>query len=203
MDKALRFGDVLQGFILASANIREPVIGHKYKDYKIDIDMPNYCVVIAPCSIKGSIISLTPLIEVKNSFFNNPYFTEDLTVINREIEPIKSVPPDVWEAFPSEKKQERLEKGKAYVDYDKFIYEKHSVFPKYQVHRKGKEVIETRYYMVDFRCIYKVVCQEVKSPEISPLHSKVLQLSQETRKDFMDKLLFYYERIKEEDIDID
>ena len=109
----------------------------------------------------------------------------------------------MWEAFPSEKKQERLEKGKAYVDYDKFIYEKHSVFPKYQVHRKGKEVIETRYYMVDFRCIYKVVCQEVKSPEISPLHSKVLQLSQETRKDFMDKLLFYYERIKEEDIDID
>lgn len=196
MDSALRFGDVLKGFILASPIIKEPgSIGA----YEIAIRLPLYCVVLSPCcSIGHKVISLSPLIEIRPSFFDNPYFEEDLARINRKMEPQQAVPPHVWEKFPPELKQERLKEGYGYALFDVFIYERHDLLPKYTINRRQRN-IETNCYMIDFKNIYKVNCDKIKSAENAPLGTKCLQLSIQTRSELRDKIAYYYARIPKED----
>lgn len=196
VDDALRFGDVLKGYILAASNIEEPSLS---KSYKIDINVPAYCVVLSPCcSIGDETISLSPLIELRGSFFDNPYLAEDLTRINRKMGPQQSVSPQVWENFPPEEKQKRLEVGNAYAFVELFIYEKNDLFPKYTLHRRNGN-IETNYYMIDFRNTYKLSCEKIKTPENAPLDSKCLQLSIQTRSELRDKIADYYARVPKED----
>jgi hypothetical protein len=203
MDKALRFGDILKGFILAAPSIKEP---GSHKNYKIDVNVPAYCVVLSPCcSIGEKVISLSPLIEVRNSFFDNPHFEEDLTRINRVMEPQQTVSPDVWDEFPPEEKRRRLEEGRAYAFLELFIYEKNDLFPKYTIHRKQKNKeretmpIETNYYMIDFRNTSKLNCERIINPKDAPLESKCLQLSIQARSELRDKIAYYYARIPKED----
>lgn len=196
IDNALRFGDVLMGFILTSPNIENP---GSVKTYEIAIKLPPYCVVLSPCcSIGHKVISLSPLIEIRPSFFNNPYFEEDLTRINRKMEPQQAVPPHVWEKFPPEVKQERLKEGYGYSLLDVFIYEKNNLFPKYTVNRRRKN-IETNYFMIDFKNVYKVNCDRIISAKNAPLDTKCLQLSIQTRSELRDKIAYYYARIPKED----
>lgn len=198
MDKALRFGDVLKGYVLAASSIEEPILN---KDYKIDINLPALCIVLSPCcSIGERTISLSPLIELRGNFFDNPYIAEDLTRINRKMEPQQSVSPQVWEErFSPEEKQRRLEVGYAYASVELFVYEKNNLFPKYIIHRRQGN-IETNYYMIDFRNSYKVSCEKIITPENAPLESKVLQLSIKTRSELRQKIADYYARIPKEDL---
>lgn len=197
MDKAFRFGDVLKGFIFTAPNIKGPNL---LKNYKIDINLPTYCVVLSPCcSIGKKVISLSPLIEMLSSFFDNPYFAEDLTRINREMEPQQSVSPYVWDKFPSEEKQKRLMGGRGYASIEVFIYEQHSMFPRYTVHRQRGDNMETNYYMIDFRNTYKINCEKIITPKDAPLDSKCLQLSIQARSELRDKISYYYGRTPEED----
>ena len=79
MDDMLRFGDVLKGYTLAASNIEEPNLN---VNFTVDINLPPYCVVLSPCcSIGERTISLSPLIELRGSFFDNPYLNEDVTRI--------------------------------------------------------------------------------------------------------------------------
>lgn len=197
MDKALRFGDVLKGYVLAASSIEEPILN---KDYKIDINLPALCVVLSPCcSIGEKTISLSPLIELRGSFFDNPYIAEDLIRINRKMEPQQSVSPQVWEErFSPEEKQRRVEVGYAYAFVELFVYEKNDLFPKYTIHRRQGN-IETNYYMIDFRNSHKVSCEKIITPENAPLESKVLQLSIRTRSELREKIADYYARIPKED----
>ena len=74
---ALRFGDVLRGYIAITPNIKSPLLmpSALNEGYNIDINLPIFSAIISPCcSIGDNTISLTPLIEVRNAFFNNPYF---------------------------------------------------------------------------------------------------------------------------------
>ena len=196
MDNALRFGDVLKGFILASPIIEEP---GSVETYKITVRSPSHCVVLSPCcSIGHKVIALSPLIEVRSSFFDNPYFEEDLVRINREMEPQQAVSPHIWEKFPPEVKQERLEEGYGYALLDVFIYREHDLLPKYTVNRRQGN-IETNYYMIDFKNIYKIECDKIISAKNAPLNSKCLQLSIQTRSELRDKIAYYYARIPRED----
>lgn len=196
MDKALRFGDVLKGYILAASNIEEPNLN---KNYTIDINLPAFCVVLSPCcSIGEKTISLSPLIELRGSFFDNPYLAEDLTRINRKMEPQQSVSPQVWENFPPEEKRKRLEVGSAHAFVELFVYEKNDLFPKYIINRRNGN-IETNYYVIDFRNTYKLSCGKIRTPEDSPLESKCLQLSIQTRSELRDKIADYYARVPKED----
>lgn len=196
MDEALRFGDVLKGFILAASNIEEP---NSREGFAIDVDLPLYCVVLSPCcSIGHKKISLTPLIKVRRSFFDNPYFEEDLTRINRKMEPQQAVAPYIWDKFPPEEKQKRLEEGLGYPFLELFIYEKHDLFTEYLLHgRKGN--IVTKYYMIDFTNIQKVNCDKIITPENAPLETKCLQLSVQSRSELRDKISYYYSRVPKED----
>lgn len=197
MDDMLRFGDVLKGYTLAASNIEEPNLN---ENFTVDINLPPYCVVLSPCcSIGERTISLSPLIELRGSFFDNPYLNEDVTRINLKMQAEQSVIPRIWESLPPEEKQKRLDVGYAYGFVDFFIYEKNDLFSKYTIDRKNAENIATNYYMIDFRNIYKLSCEKIITPKNSPLESKCLQLSIKTRTELRDKIADYYARVPKED----
>ena len=198
LDLALRFGDVLKGFVIATPSISDPL---KSKEYNLEINHPDYCVIISPCcSIRQKVITLSPLIPILGNFFSNPFFEQDLTRINRKMEPKETVEPSIWEnRFSEEERMKRLKEGKTYALYDLFIYEQHSLFSKYKLNVKGKGEVVTNYYMIDFSHTHKIHCDKIISNIQSPLEFKCLQLSIEARSELRDKLTNYYGRIPEED----
>lgn len=95
IDNALRFGDVLSGFIVTSPIIKNP---DSLETYEISVVQPDFCVILSPCcSIGHKVITLSPLIPVRGSFFNNPYFAQDLTRIDGTMKPQQTVHPFIWE----------------------------------------------------------------------------------------------------------
>ncbi len=201
-DNYLRFGDVVRGYILPNTTIKEPILSFKSEshNYTIDVEMP-YSVVLTPCcSIGESTISLTPLIKVRSNFFKNPYFAEDLTRINRMMEPQQAHSPDEWEKFSLEEQQRYLAEEINYALLNLFIYEESEKFKKYTLRRR-----EITYYMINFKNIYTTKCTMIKRPEeLKPedapiIESKVLQLSIQARSELRDKIAYYYSRIPEED----
>lgn len=200
-DNSLRFGDVIRGYININTTIKAPILDQKClnEGYTLDIGLPEFCVVLTPCcSIGNETISLTPLIKVPKSFLSNPYFAEDLTHINRRMMPQQTIPPTTWESFSNSEKEDRLKEGFVYAYLWLFIYKENDLFMPYTINTKeGK--IETKYYMIDFRNIYKINCNKIISPEKSPLESKCLQLSIQTRSELRDKISYYFGRPPEED----
>jgi len=197
-DNVLRFGDVLKGYILTTPNIAEPILTISNTGYNIKIDLPFLSVVITPCcSIRQKTISLTPLIQLRSTFLKNPYFFKDFTRINRKMEPQQSVPPNEWNNFDEQQKQNRLKDGNKYAFLDLFVYEKHDLLPKYYINKEKK--IETNYYMIDFKNIYKVNCEKINTQKNAPIVSKCLQLSNQARKELREKIINYYARVPEED----
>ena len=196
----LRFGDILEGFILSSTSVKSPEDAKKKKQYHIEVRNPDYVVVLSPCcSIGDKTLALSPLVSVLPGFFNNPYLREDLTRVNRKMEPEQSVPPDVWKTMSDEDKASRFKgKRKAYAFLETFVYEKHDLLKTYSVHRQAGN-IETNYYMLDFRRIYRVECDKVANPKQAPLETKILELSVVTRGELRDKLADYFGRIPDED----
>lgn len=195
IDNALRFGDVLKGFAVCTPAIHNPPLPDEL-NCQIEIAKPPFYVILSPCcSIRDAIISLAPLSQIKNSLFGNPYFAEDPTRINGKIESIYSLPPAVWDSMDPDAKAARLSKGSSYALLEYFIYKEHDLFPQYEVPRKEKDrKILTRNYMIDFRAAFKVACKSIQSPEKSPLECKCLQLTNETRSQLRDKILFYFSR---------
>lgn len=198
MDKAYRFGDVLRGFILSSPNVSNPFLNQEKSeiDYRIDVSLPKFCVILSPCcSIGNGVISLTPLIQLKKNFFKNPYFNEDMTRINREMEPQQTVAPELWSTLGVEEQMKRMAAGKAFALVEHFIYDKYVLFPSYNL---GDT--ETGYYMIDFRTTYNVNCKAISSAKQAPLDAKILQLSVQTRSELRTKISYFYGRIPKEDL---
>lgn len=173
VEPVLRFGDILEGFILTTPNlVKDPT---ESNCCTIDIDVPRLCVLLTPCcSVRDKIISISPLIELNPSFFLNPYFTEDLTRINREVEARYTLPPERWEKLPEQEKIRRQNVGSGYVFLDQFIYEKNEHLTSYFLNNKKLGKFETNYYMIDYRNIYKINCEKIKSMEESLLRLKKL-----------------------------
>jgi hypothetical protein len=196
----LRFGDVLEGFILSSTSMVSPEEARKKKRYHIEVRNPDYVVVFSPCcSIGDKTLALSPLIPVLSGFFDNPYLSEGLTRVNREMTPEQSVSPHVWETMSEEDKARRFRgepKGHAFLE--NFVYEKHDLLKTYTVHRQTGN-IETNHYMVDFRKIYRIECGKVANPKQAPLETKILELSIPTRGELRHKLAHYFGREPEED----
>lgn len=199
-DQALRFGDLLQGFPAATPMVEEPFPPKSFGSCMVDVAVPQFTVVMDPtCEIRNKTISLTPLIPIQRKFLDNPYFSGDLTRINRQMKPQESMSPSAWSALTQEQKQEKLAVGLGYALLNFFVFEKHDLLPMYSVKWKDKPVVETNYYMVDFRNTYKLSCPLIESPEKCPLGSKILQLSPDSRADFSKKIANYFARIQLED----
>ena len=208
----LRLGDVVRGYIPAISKMKEPMIDN-FVDSNVDVQLqiPKLMVVLTPCcSIKEKRISLTPIIHARKSLYENPHFRNDLTIINRKMEPEKTLSPEKWAALTIEERTLKLEKGIVYTLEHLFIYEKSLPWlPEYPLRLKGGERISGEYYEFDFRNATKVECEFIIHPDENNfteesrqkvLCTKILELSKENRKDLRDKLADYYGRPPKEDL---
>lgn len=193
---------MLRGFFSAIPVVKEPPFTLS-KKYEIELDLPEFYVIMDPCcQIRNFSISVTPLVPVLCSLFDNQYLAEDPTRINKVMKPEQSVPAHIWESFSEEEKAKRLRVGERYAFVTLFVYEQNDHLQKH-ICRKGKEDFETGYYMIDFRRSHRVNCEKIISPEKSPLELKVLELSAETRQELSDKIISYFaiaegEQVEEE-----
>jgi hypothetical protein len=197
-EKALRLGDVVRGFQVTTPQVHRPHqdIAH---DWTISVSATRYFVVMTPCcSIENKSIVLSPLLSVRPSFLKNEYLASDLTNINRLVPPEKSVPHGVWEGKLSpEEKSRRIKEGKVYVVRDCFVYEQHDLLQKYPLDDKTPTMMG--HYMVDFKCICRIECDQINRDSGAPPGIKLLQLTKEARQELRDKLVSYFGRIPEED----
>ena len=190
----------MQGYCHTTAVIEKPALDGRFNKYDITVDFPLFSVLMSPCcQIERGTIALSPLIPIRNAFFDNPYLADDLTRINRRMTPQQSVPPKAWEDMEPEERQKREAKGLEYAFPYLFVFEKNTKLPVYTLERR-KENIDTGYYMVDFKNITKLTCDKIMTPEKAPLESKILELSVETRKELGDKLASYYGTLAPEDL---
>jgi hypothetical protein len=204
-DRILRLGDVVKGYISPTTKIKEPFLSLDssiYHNYYVKFEVPRFSVVLTPCCSIGeqNMICLSPLIQLKADFFKNPYLAEDFTRLNREIEPDKAHPPDVWQKMTDEEKQERLARGKGYMEYYLFVYAPGDEFPVYPLRNQ-----KTNYYMIDFRNMQTLKCdllrgrEKTTEEEAQILQSKCLQLSRQSREELRMKLSHYFVRRPAED----
>jgi hypothetical protein len=204
LDRALRFGDVVRGYVSVVPTINRPVsdMSHIIEFCKVSIEVPLFSVVVTPCcSIEESLVCLTPLVQLRKSFVKNPHFVNDFTIINREIEPYKCFSPEDWEGMDAEKRQQLEATKKPYTLLNFFVYEKSDHFTPYPLRDKT-----VSHYMIDFRNIYTIRCGLIKrvekmgQEEAVILDSKCLQLSESTREELRNKLAYYFGRVPDEDL---
>ncbi len=198
--QALRFGDVVQGYVAATPTLKSPFLTSERESYTLEVQRPFLLSILSPCcSISDKVLLLAPLIQIRGGFFDNPYFAEDLTRLNRPMGAEQSLPPIAWEKLPPEEKAKRIAQGESYAFLELFIYEGHDIFPKYSVHRKAGS-FETTAYMIDFRHAFRLNCDRVINPLNAPLESKLLELSVETRSELREKISYFYRRVPPEDL---
>jgi hypothetical protein len=197
---ALRFGDVLHGYVLASAKLKAPFVSSITGEYAVEVRVPEFCVLLSPCCSIGKDVHLSPLVRVNPRFFSNPYFAEDLTGINRRMQPEQAFAPAVWARLTPAVRDEKLRAGFNYTLLENFIYDKHEMFPEYSVDVDGDSVT-TRRYMIDFRNTCRLTCTGISAPTAFPVESKLLQLSVEARASLRDKIAYFYSRVPQEDSD--
>jgi hypothetical protein len=201
IDPVLRFGDIIKGYVAIVPIIKQPnqPTIMPTLDWEIRVSYPEFLAVLSPCcSIKDSLICLAPLIQVQKNFFMNPYYKDDLTRINRKMEPRCAFIPDKFDKKSPSEKQEILNKELSYALLHYFVYEQHPLFPSYNVTVRG-ETVETGYYMIDFRMIYSLKCQQIIKPNNAPIETKLLQLAIQARAELREKIAHYYGRVAEED----
>lgn len=200
--KTLRFGDVLKGFLSTYPKVLAPSSANSNTnilDYQIYVSHPQFVVVMTPCcSIEDKMISLTPLIEVKSSFFSNENWSESLIKINEPMESRLHFSNSVWEKLPDLRKQKAVADGVAYCLLNFFIYDKNDLLPEYVIHQKDKSTVKTNYYMIDFRSTFKVSCDDITRDK-QPMHLKALELSIGARDTLRNKVAKYFSRVPDED----
>lgn len=204
LDLQLRLGDVLVHQTIASISIdRIKSTSSNNDEINVQICKSNYAVILTPCcSIEQDLIVLTPLIQIKAKFNENPYFKEDFARINRLMAPQQSVSPSVWGEFTQEEKARRQSQGNQYALIENFIYEPLPQLTTYTVNynRNGQRVKENiNCYMVDFRFVTQVKSKNIRTQEGIFLGNKIAQLSIDTRSDLRKKLADYYGRTPQED----
>jgi len=198
-DKALRFGDVVRGYVSLTPIISTPILGLDDSEYTIDVRF-GLCAILSPCcSIRDHVLALAPLKKVPQQYLQNEYLATDLTNINRPMEPCQALPRKRWAAMDEAERQERIKQGRGYAFLEEFVYGAHGLLPDYEVHISGKPA-RINHYMIDFRDTFHVNCQAIDTPQRSPLKCKILQLSMAARQELRDKIANYYQRVPKEEL---
>jgi hypothetical protein len=199
LSPALRLGDVLRGCVLGVTRFDKPLPQHDA--FAIDVATPPFVASLTPCcSVGDQTLLLAPLRKVNPNYFKNPHFAEDLTRINRRMDPHLAVPPEVWETrIPPEERARRVAGGQAYALLEIFVYAPNPLLPTYPL-RLGSEEFTVGHYVIDFRTMHRVQCRAVVSPERVPLEEKRLELSIQARSELRDKLAAFFARRPAEDM---
>jgi hypothetical protein len=194
-----RMGDVVMGFHNVTLKLGSS-LDRDFGDLHIAVTHPRHLAILTPCcSIEKEVVSLAPLVPLPWAVFQNPYFVEDLTRINRLVPPDKAIPPMAWDNLPSDKRKQRMDGGNAYVWAEMFVFEANDLFPKYEI-RRGNEKRESNAYMVDFKGIFRVESKAINRDSNRELVKlRLLQLSVQARQDLRDKLAAYFARVPAED----
>jgi hypothetical protein len=196
-EQALRFGDVVKGFVLSSSDV--PGDQKSQAEYCIKVVSPPYCVVMSPCcSIGAKTLALAPLQQVTPKMLENRNWAENLTCINRPMSLEKAVPPEHWKNMTQDEKDRRGYKDSYALD-EFFVLEANALLPKYDLKCTDGKTRETGHYMIDFKRISRIECAKVNAPKQAPLEAKVLELSIQARGDLRDKLSHYFGRVPPED----
>ena len=214
-DEVLRFGDVLNGYLSTTPRITKPITDNSFDDYQIEVEMPDFCVIMNPCcEIGNGSISLTPLIKITNYWLDNPFIAENLLILNKEIKPFNAIHPRQWNGFTDDEKIEYIEAYPRYQYTNFYIYDTNDKLPSYPITKqykyeliedditglpkynviKKEETIVINYYMIDFRNIYPIKCDKIIKDKIEEeiMSSKILQLSIYSRTDLRNKLAFHF-----------
>lgn len=201
----LRFGDVIQGFIGTVPVIENPLNPDVLQGYKYQIKffIPEFSVIMTHCcSIGKGNLALAPLQKIHHKILLNRLNSEiysDFTELNRKIETKKRIPKLEWDNLTDKKKTKYELQGGTWNYIDKMFYEKHDLFTPYDIQLKGG-ILNTNFYVVDFNDIYNIECSKVKKKKIDQeiLRSKFLELTDNTREEFKEKIALYFSRPADE-----
>ncbi len=195
-DKNLRLGDIITGFSHIMPQFDD--FFNKGNEFKLDITLQHFYVVLTPCcSIEEKIITLAPLKKIRYQFFENPYYKEDMTRINRPMSPQNAYPPSVWAKIPEEQKIEIGSKEEGYALFELFFYGPDLKLPKYELKYKTNPIVVADTYMIDFKEAFTIMSNKIQRGNTYP---KILQLTILSRGELRNKLAKFYSRIPDEDL---
>jgi len=222
-EKILRLGDVLQGYFSTTPDIKNPIVGSSINDYKIDVNLPEFCAVLDNCCHIGDrTILLSPLISITAHFWDPPFLANDILQINSKGNPKDMTHPREWnEKLTDKMKREYINSDPVYGYKRYFIYNDLPEFSPYIVkqdyfytegineetnlpmwEQTTKHIeFETKRYMVDFKKSFRVNCNDLNKSSLKPniLDSKIAQLTIETRNQLREKLGFFFGEVPSED----
>lgn len=197
--KSFRFGDILKDFLTVEPTINNPISELSKAECRIDISSGYYVLLSPCCSIDESILLLSLLVEIKKPFYKNAYFADDMTRVNLEIPPDKSMSPEDWNKLSQDEKNKRMGRGDAYTNLEFFVYENNGLLPEYKLIIRGNKIPNPP-YMIDFRKTFFVKCDKIRRDQKDiPIEVKLLELSVETRETLRNKLSHFYGRRPPED----
>ena len=196
-DSIIRQGDVTEGIISLGAVAnkllrRDNICGFDSEpNFSIDLRF-NYNVVMTPCCNikKAKYISFCPLYQVSKKIkFDNKYLEEDPTKINEPVTAEQSMPKRRWEKLGEEEKERKRQQGK------NFSYLDHFAFKKY-------EGIFEEDMIIDFNDIFCIRRKDLGNNFEEMVPFKVLQLTDDTRAKFRQKLIKYFGRDPEDECEL-
>lgn len=222
-DDVLRFGDVLKGYLSTIPKINKPLFLGDYDDYQIEVNIHQFSVIMDPCcEIGNGTISLTPLIEIRYHWMDNPHIAENLLILNKVIKPLDAIHPRQWNSLLDERKMQLFDAEPRYQHTNYFIYDADEKLPVYEIAREYQYALidddETglprfqrndvsithsiRHYMIEFKNIFHLKCDKIIKDRLEEEinASKILQLSIHDRTDLRRKLAFYYITSPDEEI---
>ncbi len=197
-DQKIRQGDVAEGLISFGAIAYKLLSGDDICDFDsqpcFGIDLRfNYNVVMTPCCTikKANYISFCPLYPVSKkikNLINKEYLNEYPTRINTPVPAEKCVSVRYWNEKLTEVEREmKRQLGKTYTELSYFVFRKH-------------EGIFEEDMTIDFNDIFCIRKKDLGSYLEKLLPFKVLQLNDETRAHLRQKLVKFFDRVPEEDL---
>lgn len=198
-DSNLRLGDLISGFSYILPTFDDFI--NNGNEFNLDIKVQEFFAVLTPCcSIEEKLISLAPLKKINYKYFENPYYKEDMTRINRPMSPENAYPIETWKNFSDEVKNQKINSGGGYTLFEKFIYGSHDKLPFNDLVYKSNPVIKSNILMIDFKDIFTISSKKIQRGNSYP---KIAQLTIKSRGELRDKISYFYNRVPEEDKIID
>ena len=192
---ALRLGDIVSGFTIGTVNLPKVLAD----EYSVDLERPRAAIMTPCCSIGERTILLSPLKKIHKRLLETPYLREDLTNLNRPMTRVQGFSPDRLKRLREDERiaiEADTRKVLGFVEI--FVYAPHDLLPTYEC-KIGRTTVPVGHYMIDFREIHRIKCNEIQSAENSPLNSKLLQISRTSREQLRTKLANYFGRSAPED----